>query len=206
MILSETGIAAGVRRIEALTGKKAYDYMQRLRKEVGNIAGMLKAPEMDIAQRIDRLLKESRDQERNIKELKAKLAQKEIGGILDQVQVVEGIKVLTYHPSGQNMDMESLRGTADLIAEKLDSGIVALGTELKGKANILIKVSKDLTDTLNAPDLIRRIAGHVGGSGGGRPDMAQAGGNKPQGIDKALKSLPGAIQELLLTNKSVKGD
>ncbi|MGA1865144.1 MAG: alanine--tRNA ligase, partial [bacterium] len=197
IILSETGIAAGVRRIEALTGKRAYDYVRRLRNEVADIAGMLKTPEMEIAQRVNRLMRESRDQERDIKELKAKLAQKEIGGILDQVKVVDGIKVLTYHPSGQNMDMESLRGTADSIADKLGSGIVALGTELKGKANILIKVSKDLTERIKAPDLIKRVAGHVGGSGGGRPDMAQAGGNNPQGIDNALRSLPDAIEELL---------
>ena len=200
MILSETGIAAGVRRIEALTGKTAYEYIQRIRKEVGNISGALKTPELEVEDKVRRLLKQSRDQERVIKTLKSKLAQMETGAIMDQIQMVEDIKVLTYHPSNLEMDMEGLRGTADLIADKLWSGVVAIATQIKGKANILIKVSKNLTDRLKAPDLIRRVAGHVGGTGGGRPDMAQAGGNKPQGIDKALKSIPEAIREILRTN------
>ena len=200
LILSETGIAAGVRRIEAITGKRAFEYVQRHRKEVTNIADMLKAPETQIEGRIGRLLKQTKDQEREIKALKSKMAQMEIGAILDQVQLIEDINVLAFHPSGLEMDMEGLRGTADLISDKLGSGIIALAAKINGKANILIKVSKDLTDRIKAPDLIRKVAQHVGGSGGGRPDMAQAGGNKPQGIDKALKSIPEAIREILRTN------
>ena len=201
LILSETGIAAGVRRIEAITGKTAYDYMQEMRRERTRIADLLKTPETEIEQRINRLMKQAKEQERDVKALKTKLAQMEMGAILDQVYTVDGIKVITYHPSGLKMDMEGLRNTADLIADKLGSGVVVLGTELKGKANILVKVSKDLTERLKAPDLVRRVAEHVGGSGGGRPDMAQAGGNNPKGIDKALKSVPDAIKELLRLNK-----
>jgi len=200
LILSETGIAAGVRRIEALTGRGAYEYVQRMRTDLATIAEMLKAPETEVRGRIERILKQVRDQEREIRELKNQYAHQEIGGILERVQEVDGIKVLAYNPTGPTMDMDALRSMADMLADKLGSGVVALAVEVKGKAHILIKVSKDLIHTIKAPDLVKKVAEHVGGSGGGRPDMAQAGGNNPGGIPDALASVPEAIKGLLRIN------
>ncbi|MGA1843910.1 MAG: alanine--tRNA ligase [bacterium] len=200
LILSETGIAAGVRRIEALTGRDAYEYVRRMRRDVATIAEMLKTPETETRGRIERILKQVRDQEREIRELKNQCALQEIGGILERAQEVDGIKVLAYNPTGPTMDMEALRSMADMLSDKLGSGIIALAVEVKGKAHILIKVSKDLTHAIKAPDLVKKVAVHVGGSGGGRPDMAQAGGSNPGGIPDALASVPEAIKGLLRIN------
>ncbi|MCI0469573.1 MAG: DHHA1 domain-containing protein, partial [Nitrospirae bacterium] len=201
IILSETGIAAGVRRAEAITGKTSFSYVQGLRKKIAAIADILKTSEAELEGRIEGIIGQVRDLEKNIKGLKTRMAQSEIGPIMDQSQEIGGIRLLTHRLSASDMDMDGLRNMADLLSERLGSGIIVLAADIKGKANLLVKVSKDLTERVSAVDLIRRIAVHVGGSGGGRPDMAQAGGNRPDGIDKALRLALETVSGIIEANK-----
>jgi len=197
IITSETGIAAGVRRIECITGKTAFGYLQSLRQKLSNISGLLKVPEPEIEGKIEWLTIQTKELEKTLRQIKTKLAREELGAILQEAKEINGIRYLAYNPSGENMDMNGLRQMTDMISDRLGSGIIVLATEINTKANIIVKVSKDLSERLNAVDLIRRIAKHVGGSGGGRPDMAQAGGNNPNGIKKALESVGEQIRELI---------
>ncbi|MBN2373220.1 alanine--tRNA ligase [bacterium] len=201
IILSESGIAAGVRRIEAITGKAAFSYVQGLRKKIAAIADMLKTSEAELEGRIEGIIGQVRDLEKNIKGLKTRMAQSDIGPILDQAKEIGGIRLLTHRLSAPDMDMDGLRNMADMLSERLGSGVIVLAADINGKANLLVKISKDLTKRVSAVDLIRRIAVHVGGSGGGRPDMAQAGGNRPDGIDKALRSAFETVSGMIEANK-----
>ncbi len=197
IINSETGVAAGVRRIEAITGKTAFSYVQDQRQRLARIAGILKTPEMQIEAKMEDLLLQVKELEKTLKEIKTKFTRIEIDSIFENSEEAGGIRFVAYRPSEAVMDMDSLRQMADMVSDRLGSGIVVLAAEKNAKANIIVKISKDLTGRLNAAELIRRIAVHVGGSGGGRPDMAQAGGSNLEGIDNALASVPEAIESLL---------
>jgi alanyl-tRNA synthetase len=183
-IIGEAGIASGVRRIEAVTGATALDWVEADEDRLLRLAGLLKGGREDVDQRVAQLLERSRRVEKELEQLKAKLASSAGQDLSSQAIEVDGIKVLAARLDGA--DPKALRVTLDQLKDKLGSAVVVLATESEGKVSLIAGVTKDLTDRLKAGDLIREVADKVGGKGGGRPDMAQAGGSDPAGLPAAL--------------------
>ena len=187
-ITSEGGIAAGVRRIEAVTGRGALDYTRILENEIKGIADRLRGARGDLLRRVDKLFEEKKEREKEIEQLKAKLAGNTTSDILDGLTEVNGIRVLSRlldHVSTP----KDLREYADRVRDRLGSGIALLGAKADGKAMMIAIVSKDLAERFHAGRIVKRAAEILGGSGGGRPDMAQAGGPNVDAIGDALKSI-----------------
>ncbi len=184
-ITSEAGIAAGVRRIEAITGRRAFIAMQDMARRESDLAGLLRARGDDAVEKVARLLDDRKALQREVEELKQRLVVAGSGGGGPQAQTVAGVQVLATVLSG--VGGKELRGHGDALLESLGSGVVVLGAEDEGKASLLVKVSRDLCDRLSAGDLIRELAPLVGGRGGGRPEMAQAGGKDPSGLPAAME-------------------
>jgi alanyl-tRNA synthetase len=194
-IVTESSIAQGVRRIEAVTGMGAVAHVQDLVDVTSEAAGQLHAASaQELPERISKLQAELRARDRTIAELKQKLATGG-GGAADDVVVVEGVKLLTRRVTGA--DAKTLRAAADALRDRLGSGVVVLGAEHEGKATLLVAVTKDLEGRLHAGKLVGALAGHVDGRGGGRPELAQAGGPKLEGIDPALEAAAGAVRSQL---------
>ena len=190
-ILSETGIASGVRRIEAVTGDTALAWIDEQLRSLDEVAASLKSPRDQAAQKVEQLLKRSRELE---KELAATKQQLLTGGAMDAeivVTEIEGIKVLVTRLDGA--DAKTLRDAVDRFKEKLQSAVVVLGSVDNGKVRLAAGVTRDNTDRIHAGEVIRPVAEQVGGKGGGRADFAQAGGSEPDGLDAALASVPGWI-------------
>jgi len=193
-ILSETGIAAGVRRIEAVTGRQALEYLRSLEDELKTASGRLRGSMGDLVSKLDRLLEDRKNAERELETLKAKLTQKTAGDILEGAREKNGIKFLARMvPDVKNP--KELRDFADKVRDKIGSGIALLGGVANGKAMIVAMVTKDLTDKYHAGKLVSKAAALVGGSGGGRPDMAQAGGPDPSRLQEALDYAFEALDE-----------
>ena len=191
-ITSESGIAAGVRRIEAVTGKGALDVVNANEAVLREVAGLVKASRDDVASKVGQLVDRTRALERELATLRQKLASGGARDILQETKVVNGIKVLAARIDGA--DAKSLRDTADHLKDKLGSGVVVLGAVEGDKVVLVASVTKDLAGRVKAGDLIRPVAELCGGRGGGRPDFAQAGGTKPDQIDAALALVPGLVQ------------
>lgn len=187
-IVHESSVAAGVRRIEAVTGRGAVAHVRRLDEELRKTAGLLKAGALETAERTERLLRRERELEREIESLKGKLAAKDSGDLMGRVRKIKGVDVLATLVEAE--DVKTLRDFGDNLRDRLRSGILLLGSRTEGKAMLLCLVTKDLTDRYHAGKIIQTIAPIVGGKGGGRPDMAQAGGPKPEGLEQALEKLP----------------
>jgi alanyl-tRNA synthetase len=186
-VVHESAIAAGVRRIEAVTGKEALFYAQRAEEELKRTAGLFKAGQMEVYDRAEKLLKEKRELEKEIENLKWKLASKDSGDLIDQAEEIGGIKVLAVEVS--ITDAKTLRDFGDKLRDKLGSGVILLGSRAGEKAMLLCMVSKDLTGKYHAGNIIKELAPIVGGSGGGRPDMAQAGGSQPENLSNVFVAL-----------------
>jgi len=191
-VVGESSIAAGVRRIEAVTGGEAVKYAEAVEKELKDSARLLRAVPLELNQRIEKLLKNQKDLEREIDGLKGKLAAKDSSDLLGKVREIKGIKILATLVDAP--DGRALRDFGDKLRDKLSSGIILLGSRAEGKAMLLCVVTKDLTDRYNAGKIIGEIAPIVGGKGGGRADMAQAGGPIPEKLEEALSTL----EEILL--------
>ncbi len=186
-ITAETGIAAGVRRIEAVTGPEAFNIFQAREKQLASLANLLKVPTESLDTKIGKLLSVNKDLEKEVSRLTAKLTLSDIDGIINRAQMVGDTKVVV---SSVILDSpKTLREMGDKIRDKLGRGIVVLGGEYQGKAALLAMVSKNLTDRYKAGNIIREIAVLVGGKGGGRPDMAQAGGPNPDKLNEALEAV-----------------
>ena len=183
-IVAEGGIASGVRRIEAMTGAGALDWVMADEDRVLRLAAALKGGREDLDDRVSGLIERSRALEKELDQLKARLAASAGKDLAAQAVDVNGIKVLAARIDG--VDPKALRETLDQLKDKLGSAVVLLATEADGKVGLVAGVTKDLTDRLKAGDLIREAASKVGGKGGGRPDMAQAGGTDPAGLPAAL--------------------
>ncbi|SDX21840.1 alanyl-tRNA synthetase [Thiocapsa roseopersicina] len=192
-IIGENGIASGVRRIEAVTGANALDWIEADEDRLIRLAGLLKGGRDDVDQRVVALLERSRRLEKELEQLKAKLASSAGQDLASQAVLIDGIKVLAARLEGA--DSKALRVTLDQLKDKLGSAVVVLATEGDGKVSLIAGVTKDLTDRLKAGDLIREVAEKVGGKGGGRPDMAQAGGNDPAGLPAALALVDGWVRQ-----------
>jgi alanyl-tRNA synthetase len=190
-VVSESSVAAGVRRIEAVAGREAVRYILDLEDGIKKTSEILRTGMGEIAERVEKLLKQQRVLEKEIEALKGKLAAKDSTHILDRTVAIKGIKVLSAKVDVP--DVKSLRDFGDKIRDKLGSGIVLLGSRAGDKAMLLCLVTRDLTGRYHAGNLIKAIAPIVGGSGGGRPDMAQAGGPDVDALDAALQKLESLI-------------
>lgn len=195
-ILSEGGIAAGVRRIEAVTGSGALTHIKEQEKILEEAADKLKALPKEVIIKLDKVLQSAKEQEKELANLKNKLAKSEVGGIIEQAISIEGIRVV--RASVDNLDSEGLRNMADLIRDKLVSGVVVLATVVEGKVMFVATVTKDLlSQGLHAGNLVKEVAKVAGGGGGGRPDMAQAGGKDPAKVQNALEIVKSVIEKQL---------
>ena len=191
-ITAETSIAAGVRRIEAVTGPEAINIFQSREMQLAELATLLKVPAENLGTKIEKLLSAQKELEKEVSRLTAKLTLGDIDGIINNAKMVGDIRVVV---SRVVLDSpKTLREMGDKIRDKLGSGIVVLGGEYQGKAALLAMVTKDLTGTYKAGNIIKEVSALVGGSGGGRPDMAQAGGPNPDKLNDAL----GAVFDIVL--------
>ena len=193
-IVSEASIAAGLRRIEALTGEGALRYAREADELLAEIQGTLSSPRKDILAHLEKWRSELEERETEIKALRQKLAQVRTEGGEERVRKVKGISVLAQRLDG--LTIEELRDTADSIKQRLGSGVVILGAEAGGKGLLVVSVTKDLAVRIRADLLIREIAPLIGGGGGGRPDFAQAGGKKSEFLDQALERSFSAVDKL----------
>jgi alanyl-tRNA synthetase len=183
-VLNESSVAAGVRRIEAVTGEEAVKYFRKVEGELRKASALLKTSPLEISERVDRLLKANRELEKEIAALKGKLAARESTNLLDRVKVVNGVKTLAAEVAVE--DVKALRDLGDKLRDKMQSGVLLLGGRSGEKAMLLCMVTKDLTGRFHAGNIVKAVAPLVGGTGGGRPDMAQAGGGNPDGLPGAL--------------------
>ena len=186
-ILSDSGIASGVRRIEALTGASAIASTQESLNTLGEAAALVKATPEHLSERLEKLLSDNKALEKELKQMKMQMAGKAAESLDDDIKEVNGIRAVAKKVSVE--DPAQLRELADRFRDKIGSGVVLLGTESGGKALLLALVTKDLIKTYKAGEIVKKAAAIVGGGGGGRPDMAQAGGSKPENLDEALNSL-----------------
>ena len=182
-IASEESIAAGVRRIVAFTGPKAVELSQKEAAELRRAAALLRAGAFEVAATIEAAQKRVKDLERALGEASSKAAAAQSGDLAARARDVGGAKVLAARVQG---DGNALRELADKLRDRIGRGVVALGSEADGKAILLVAVTKDLTGKVMAGDLVKEAAALVGGRGGGKPDLAQAGGPDPAGLEKAL--------------------
>lgn len=191
-VLSETGISAGVRRIEALTSSKAFEWYQNRSNTLNQVTEALRVQTQDVPQQLDKLLDDKKRLEKEIAELRKEIAQLQAGDLMDSVQEVNGIKVIAAEFHG---DMNAMREEADRLRNQLGSGVVVLASSTQG-AKVLVAATKDLAGkTVHAGNMVRALAKHIGGGGGGRPDMAQAGGKNPAGIPNALAAVTEVITQ-----------
>ncbi|MDU7710084.1 MAG: DHHA1 domain-containing protein, partial [Clostridium sp.] len=192
-IISETGVAAGVRRIEALTSQGLLDYYDTLEKKMNEAAKLLKASPDNLAEKITHVMSENKTLHSEVESLKSRLAQDAMGDVMDQVQEVKGVKLLAAEVDG--VDMNGLRDLGDQMKEKLGEGVVVLASGNEGKVSLMVTATEGaMKQGAHAGNLIKAIAGLVGGGGGGRPNMAQAGGKNPAGIKDALAKAVEALE------------
>ncbi len=187
-ILSETGIGAGLRRIEALTGQGAYDFLAGRNKVLEQAAQLFRAPAEQLPEKLSEMSRELKDLQRENQRLQLKLAAMEVDSLLERVQLEDGVPVLSARVSAGNM--ETLREMADRLKNRLESGVIVLGAAAGGKVLLVATVTPDLVKAgYHAGRLIGEVAALTGGGGGGRPDMAQAGGKNIEDLDYALSQV-----------------
>jgi alanyl-tRNA synthetase len=186
-IVQETGIAAGVRRIEAATGARALEFVRQEEQTLERLAGLVKSDRTQVENRLQKLLERQKELEREVEALQARLNSGRSSELLEQAREVAGTRLLTARVDG--LDGKGLRELADQLRDRLGSGIIVLGGEADGKVSLLVAVTSDLTGRFQAGQLIRPLAEQVGGKGGGRPELAQAGGTRPEGLDQALATV-----------------
>ena len=194
-ILSEGGVASGVRRIEAVTGEGALEQVVALEATLDQAAALLKTGADSIVSKIEQMTERLKGTEREVDALKMKLATQAGGDLLDDVVDVCGVQCLVASLDGQ--DPKTLRDTLDRVKNRLSQGVVVLATVRDGKVNLIAGVTDNLTDRVKAGDLIGFVAAQVGGRGGGRADMAQAGGTEPASLPNAMKSVAAWLEEQL---------
>ena len=183
-LISETGVAAGVRRIEAVTRQGAWQYIRTWQEEIEELEFILKSPRGKLVAKVKKMLEEEKRLKREMEKLKAQLASSHSRDLLNEVKTVKGIKVLAVQV--EIPDPKTIREFADKLRGRLGSGVVVLGAKNEDKAILVVMVTKDLVSQFPAGELIKQIAPVVGGGGGGRPDMAQAGGKCPDKLGEAL--------------------
>jgi len=194
-IVAESGVAAGVRRVEAITGDNALAYVQSLEGTVRQLAGALKAAPAEVPARLAQLLEQVRSLEKELAAAKGRLASSQGDELIAKAVDVKGLKVLAATLEGA--DAKTLRDTLDKLKDKLKSAAIVLSSVADGKVTLIAGVTADLTAKVKAGELVNHVAQQVGGKGGGRPDMAQAGGTDPAGLPAALKSVAAWVEQRL---------
>ena len=194
-IVTEGGVAAGVRRIEALTAQKALTHVQDNMQALSQISVMLKAKPENVLEKIEQVLAKYRQLEKELARLKIKMSSSEGDSLSNEAIQIGKIKLVAARLDGA--DPKSLRDTADKLKDKLGDAVIVLATVSNGKVSLIASVTKGTAQTLKAGELVNMVAQQVGGKGGGRPDMAQAGGNEPENLDKALSSVKDWVSEKL---------
>jgi alanyl-tRNA synthetase len=192
-IVAETGIAAGVRRIEAVTGASALAYLQQLEGTVAAVAGALKVAPAEVGQRVDALMDQLRALEKEIVALKSRLASSQGDDLVARAVDVKGLKVLAATLDGA--DAKTLRETLDQLKNKLKSAAIVLAAVDGGKVQLAAGVTADAMGRVKAGELVNFVAAQVGGKGGGKPDLAMAGGTDAAALPKALASVAGWVGE-----------
>ena len=194
-IVSEESVAAGVRRIEAVTGIGALQHYQRQAQTLREVATRLNVGEDDVLATVEKLTNTARQLEKELEAQKRRGALNQVDELFGQAQTIKGVKVIVGEVA--NVDREGLRQLVDTLRQKLGSGVVALGMPDDGKVTLIAGVTKDLTAKVHAGKLIQALAKQVGGSGGGRPDLAEAGGKDTSALKSALQIIPGLLESLL---------
>ncbi len=194
-IISESGIASGVRRIEAVTGTGALNWVENAEAKLSRISEALKTDIETVDSKLALQLEKSRRLEKELEQIKGKLASSAGSDMLDEAETIEGIKVIAKTLDGA--DPKTLRDTVDQLKNKLGTAALILATVSDSKVNLVAGVTKDSTDRIKAGDLVNFVAEQVGGKGGGRPDMAQAGGNNPAALEGALQKVPEWVRSQL---------
>ncbi len=194
-ILSESGVAAGVRRLEAVTGQMAYEWIVHTEQVLRDIAAMLRGSREDVDEKVREVVERCRKLEKEVQQLKSKLASGQEGDLTSQAKDVGGIKVLAAQIDGA--DAKSLRDAVDQLKGKLGSSVVVLATVQEGKVVLVAGVSADLVTRMKAGEIAGAVAAQIGGKGGGRADFAQAGGTQPENLGKALEGVETLIRNRL---------
>lgn len=194
-IISESGIASGVRRIEAVTGLTALHYVQQQTFELSSISAVLKTDVSTAGERVVQLIEQTKTLEKEVAKLKQEIANSAGSDLLSQINEINGVKVLSYHVQG--IESGALRTMIDDLKNQIGSGVILLGVATGDKVSLIAGVTKDLTQKVKAGELVNFVAQQVGGKGGGRPDMAQAGGSQPENLDTAIASVKEWLQERL---------
>lgn len=195
-IISESGVAAGTRRIEALTGNHVFEYYSKLEEELQAAAAVVKSTPANLIERLEKLMAEMKELQSENESLKSKAAQNALGSVMDQVQEVKGVKLLATSVDG--VDMNGLRDLGDNLKGQLGEGVVVLASSCDGKVNLVAMATEEaIAKGAHAGNLIKAIAAKVGGGGGGRPNMAQAGGKNPAGIPDAISEVKTALEGML---------
>ena len=194
-IISESGIASGVRRIEAVTGITALQYVQQQAFELTSISAVLKTDVTTVGERVLQLIEQTKTLEKEVTKLKQEIANSAGSDLLSQINEINGVKVLSYHVQG--IESGALRSMIDDLKNQIGSGVILLGVATGEKVSLIAGVTKDLTQKVKAGELVNYVAQQVGGKGGGRPDMAQAGGSQPENLDSAIASVNEWLQERL---------
>ena len=190
-VVAESGVASGIRRIEAVTGDHALAYLQHLEDTVGVTANLLKAPVVEVNDRLLSVLEHVKTLEKEMAALKGKLASAQGDELLTQAQDINGVKLLVAKLEG--VDVKTLRDTMDKLKDKLKTAVIVLGVVDGAKVQIAVGVTADTTAKVKAGELVNFVAGQVGGKGGGKADMAMAGGTEPEKLDGALASVQGWV-------------
>jgi len=188
-VVSEGAVASGVRRMEAVTGEAALRHVGQEEAALRESAGLLKIPPLELPQRLQKLLDEQKQLEKQVRELKARDARSHVQEV--KPTVVAGIPVV--HERLDGLDAEGLRSVVDTLRERMGSGVICLGSSMDGKVALVASVSKDLTKRVQAGKLVQEMAAIVGGKGGGRPDLAQGGGPNVSRLDEALARVESLI-------------
>ena len=194
-IISETGVAAGVRRIEAVTGAAAVEWVKAHEQALASIAGLLKSSNEKVVDKVQHVLEKNKALEKELERLKGKLASSQGGDLSSKAIEIDGIKVLAEKLD--DIDPKAMRDMVDQLKNKLGSAAIILATVKGDKVSLTAGVTKDQINRIKAGDLVNSVALQVGGKGGGRPDMAQAGGNQPEGLEAALKQVPAWVEQQL---------
>jgi alanyl-tRNA synthetase len=194
-ITSESGVAAGVRRVEAVTGQAAYEWVVRTDQVLRDIAGLLRGSREDVDEKVRELIDRARRLEKEVQQLKSKLASGQGGDLSSQAKDVGGVKVLAATIDGA--DARSLRDAMDQLKSKLGSSVIVLATVQEGRVVLVAGVSHDLLTRMKAGDIAGQVAEKVGGRGGGRADFAQAGGSQPENLGAALAGVESLVRSRL---------
>jgi len=194
-VTSEGGVASGVRRIEAVSGKQAIAWIDENQQALDNVALLLRSPRDQVPAKVEQLIRRMKELEKELAATRQKLLTGKTSDIAENVVVVDGLNVLATRMDGA--DAKTLRDAVDRFKDRFKSAVVVLGSVDNGKVRLAAGVTKDAVDRIRAGDVIRPVAEQVGGKGGGRPDFAQAGGSNPEALDAALDSVPGWVAEQL---------